>query len=98
MGERETMAKIHDPFAARGNLTSKVGECLIYRLAALASGGVGDVDKLPFSVKVLLESALRNLDEFEVTSDDVQRLCRWDQKFPTRVKCPLKVARVILQD
>src|SRR5437773_3324257 len=92
------MAKIHDPFSARSTLSSKAGECLIYRLAALSTGGVGDVDKLPFSVKVLLESALRNLDEFEVTSDDVQRLARWDPKVSDTSEVPFKVARVILQD
>src|SRR5882762_1699954 len=92
------MAKIHDPFSARTTLTSKAGECLIYRLAALATGGVGDVDKLPFSVMVLLVREQRNLDEFEVTSDDVQRLCRWDPKVADTGEVPFKVARVILQD
>src|SRR5437764_5506122 len=94
----EKTNKNSDPFGARASLTSKAGDVSYFKLAALASGGVGDVDKLPFSVKVLLESALRNLDEFEVTSDDVQRLCRWDPKVSDTGEVPFKVARVILQD
>src|SRR5687767_10496119 len=92
------MEKTHDPFAARGTLSSKAGECLIFRMSALAKAGVANIDKLPFSVKVLLESALRNLDEFEVTSEDVQRLARWDPKVSDTSEVPFKVARVILQD
>ncbi len=90
------MSKIHDPFQARATLSSKAGDVLIHRLGALS--GVGDIDKLPFSVKVLLESALRNLDEFEVTSEDVQRLAKWDPKSSDTSEVPFKVARVILQD
>jgi aconitate hydratase len=67
-------------------------------MSALAKAGVANIDKLPFSVKVLLESALRNLDEFEVTSEDVQRLARWDPKVSDTSEVPFKVARVILQD
>jgi aconitate hydratase len=53
---------------------------------------------MPFSIKVLLESALRNVDDFEITADDVKRLAAYD---PTAVKpeeLPFKPARVILQD
>jgi aconitate hydratase len=87
-----------EPFGAKATLNSKAGNVSICRLRALAERGVGDIDKLPFSVKVLLESALRNRDEFEVTSEDVRRLAQWDPKVSIRVKCPSKVARVILQD
>jgi len=88
----------HDPFGARATLNSKAGNVTICRVGALAERGIGDIDKLPFSVKVLLESALRCNDEFEVTSEDVQRLARWDPKVSDTGEVPFKVARVILQD
>src|SRR4051812_25750376 len=94
----EKTNKNHDPFGARATLNSKAGDFAIYRLGALAQRGVADIDKLPFSVKVLLESALRNRDEFEVTSEDVKRLAKWDPKVSDTGEVPFKVARVILQD
>src|SRR5436853_190190 len=86
-----------DPFSARTILSTKAGDFWIYRLAAL-SPRFPQIEKLPFSVKVMLESALRNLDEFEVSSDDVRRLAQWDAKVSDMGEVPFKVARVILQD
>src|SRR5215212_5101232 len=79
-GKMEKTNKNHDPFGARATLNSKAGDFAIYRLGALAQRGIADINKLPFSVKVLLESALRNRDEFEVTSEDVRRLAAWNPK------------------
>src|SRR3954470_4376300 len=97
-GKMEKNIKNHDPFGAKATLDSKAGQVTICRLAALKQRGIADIDKLPFSVKVLLESALRCNDEFEVTSEDVQRLARWDPKVSDTGEVPFKVARVILQD
>jgi aconitate hydratase len=85
-------------FGAASKLTTKAGDFTIYGLNALKKAGIGDIDKLPFSIKVILESALRNLDEFEVTSDDVKRLAGWNPKASDIEEVPFKVARVILQD
>ena len=68
------MAKTLNSFGAEATLHSKAGDVTIYRLDALAKAGIGNVDKLPFSIKVLLESTLRNLDKFEVQQQDVERL------------------------
>jgi aconitate hydratase len=87
-----------NPFGAQSVLKTAAGDLQMYRLDALAQRGIGDVQHLPFSVKVLLESCLRNLDEFEVRSQDVVRLANWS---PTRTEAgeiPFKVGRVILQD
>src|SRR2546421_3087320 len=86
------------PFGAKATLNAKAGDVSFFRLGALSQRGVGEIDKLPFSVKVLLESALRNRDEFEVTSEDVRRLAQWDPKVSDTGEVPFKVARVILQD
>lgn len=56
--------------------------------------------KLPFSIRVLLESAVRNCDNFHVTEQDVQKIMDWEknQAIPEGVEVPFKPARVILQD
>ena len=91
------MSKRIDPFGAKGKFTTPDGEVNIYRLSALKDAGIGHVDKLPFSIKVLLENALRNLDNYAVTEDDVKALANWsaDNEDTT---IPFKPARVILQD
>jgi len=89
---------IHNPFGAQSTLKTKAGEFAYYRLGSLKDAGVADIDKLPFSIKILLESCLRNLDEFEVSSDDVRRVANWSPKGNELREVPFKVARVILQD
>src|SRR6185503_2928422 len=98
VGKMDKNIKNHDPFGAKASLDSKAGPVTICRLSALQQRGVADIDKLPFSVKVLLEAALRCNDEFEVTSEDVRRLAKWDPKVSDTGEVPFKVARVILQD
>ena len=56
------------------------------------------VDKLPYSIRVLLESAIRNCDEFNVTSNDVEKILNWVENAPKDVEIPFKPARVLLQD
>jgi aconitate hydratase len=85
-------------FGAESKLTSQAGDVSIFRLNRLAELKLGDIDRLPFSIKVLLESALRNTDNFEVTEDDVRRLCAWKAEKVDPVELPFKPARVILQD
>jgi len=87
-----------DRFGARGKLDTGSGEAVIYRLNALSKQGIGHVNKLPFSIKVMLENALRNLDNNEVSEEDVNNLASWDHTQPMDVEIPFKPARVILQD
>ncbi|HUB25797.1 MAG TPA: aconitase family protein, partial [Tepidisphaeraceae bacterium] len=87
-----------DVFGSAAKLKSAEGELTIYRLQKLLDAGIGHVDKLPLSIKVLLESCLRNLDNFQVTEKDVQRLASWDAKAIPAEEVPFKPARVILQD
>jgi len=54
-------------------------------------------DKLPFSIRVLLESAVRNCDEFHVCKSDIENILDWNAK-QDNVEIPFKPARVILQD
>ncbi|KAI3891410.1 hypothetical protein MKW92_013345 [Papaver armeniacum] len=56
------------------------------------------VDKLPYSIKILLESAIRNCDNFQVTKADVEKIIDWENSSPKQVEIPFKPARVLLQD
>lgn len=56
------------------------------------------VANLPYSVRVLLESAVRNADEFQVTSADVETIMNWKQTSEKDMEIPFKPARVLLQD
>ncbi|XP_057993659.1 aconitate hydratase 1 isoform X2 [Hevea brasiliensis] len=56
------------------------------------------IDKLPYSIRILLESAIRNCDEFQVKSKDVEKIIDWENTSPKQVEIPFKPARVLLQD
>ncbi|CAA0813970.1 Aconitate hydratase 2- mitochondrial [Striga hermonthica] len=56
------------------------------------------IDKLPYSIKILLESAIRNCDNFQVTKEDVDKIIDWKNSAPKQVEIPFKPARVLLQD
>ncbi|MCC7351157.1 MAG: aconitate hydratase AcnA [Phycisphaerales bacterium] len=87
-----------NPFGSQFTIKSKAGELKGYRLARLAELGLGSLDRMPFSIKVLLESALRNMDNFQVNEEDVKRLAGWNAAKLEPVELPFKPARVILQD
>ena len=88
----------NNPFGAESILDTRDGKVGYFRLNKLAEDNVALVDHLPFSIRVLLESALRNCDGFQVTANDVTRLMRWDAESPAKVELPFKPARVVLQD
>ncbi|CAN0901022.1 Aconitate hydratase 3, mitochondrial, partial [Linum grandiflorum] len=56
------------------------------------------IDRLPYSIRILLESAIRNCDNFQVTNDDVEKIIDWENTSPNNVEIPFKPARVLLQD
>jgi len=94
------MADTHakNSFSSRDRFDTGSGEATYYRLGRLQELGLGDVDRLPFSIKVLLESLLRNEDGYTVTADDVRNLAGYDPRDPVQAEIPFKPARVILQD
>ena len=85
-----------DPFGARAPFNTPLGRRAIHRLDALRK--VGDVERLPYSIKVLLESCLRNLDGQVVTQEHVRALARYDASGPGDVEIPFMPGRVLLQD
>lgn len=56
------------------------------------------VDKLPFSIRVLLESAVRNCDDFQIKQEHVEKILNWEISQNDSVEIPFRPARVILQD
>ena len=89
---------IQDPFSARTTLETPLGALVVYRLDALAQAGVGSVNHLPYSIKVLLEAVLRNIDGFAVHEDHVRSIVAYDAKNVQDVEIPFKPGRVVLQD
>ena len=85
-------------FGALASLRWSGGTASLYRLDRLEKVGLGNVSSLPFSLKVLLESLLRNCDGLHVTEEDVAALAGWKSDSPAAREVPFKPARVILQD
>ena len=86
-----------DTFGARRRLQLPDGSsATIYDLQALARAGVGRIDRLPFSIRILLENLLRHENGTTVTSADIEALAAWDPSDEREVS--FMPARVILQD
>jgi aconitate hydratase len=92
--------RINDPFDARDTFSIGSGgrRAGIYRLTKLEDAGLASISALPFSIRVLLESVLRNCDGHQVTEEDVRNLAGFNPAAPSRVEVPFKPARVVLQD
>ena len=69
-----------------------------YSLPQLEKENVGPVSKLPVSIRIVLESLLRNVDGKRITEDDVRDLANWQPNAPRTEEIPFVVARVLLQD
>ena len=87
-----------DFYGARAIFDTGSGTAHFYRLQRLEDEGLGAISRLPFSIKVLLESVLRQCDGDVVTQDDVANLAGWSARSPKPVELPFKPARVIMQD
>jgi aconitate hydratase len=85
-------------FGTLTTLPGTDGTVKYYRLDALAEQGVADVGRLPRSIRVLLEAALRAENGREVTREDVLKIATYDPKNPPRTEIPFLPARVLLQD
>ncbi len=84
-----------DPFHSLKCLKSGL---FYYSLAALEDLNIGPISRLPVSIRIMLESLLRNCDGEIVTQEDVRRLASWQAKNPGDADVPFIVARVVLQD
>src|SRR5438067_1856743 len=73
-------------------------EGLCYTLPALEEQGVGKISRLPVSIRIVLESVLRNCDGKKARRKDVETLAKWNAKKPANEEIPFVVARIVLQD
>ncbi len=70
----------------------------LHSLPALEEQGIGPISKLPVSIRIVLESVLRNCDGKKVNPEDVRTLANWKAKAPAQEEIPFVVARIVLQD
>lgn len=92
---------ICNPFQTLRELNSPASgkKGFFYSLPALEQQGIGKISRLPVSIRVVLESLLRNCDGVAVTEQDVRNLAQWNAAAPALdTEVPFTVARVILQD
>ena len=89
---------MNNSFGTRGTIDTGSTRAGIYRLSKLARDGIGNIESLPFSMKVLLENALRNEDGRLFQAEDAVNLASWDADDYKPVEIPFSPARVILQD
>lgn len=85
-----------DIFKVKKVLNDKGNSQTYYSLAELEKQG-HNISKLPFSIRILLENALRNYDDFAVTKENIETILNWDPKGSDK-DIPFKPARVLMQD
>jgi len=73
-------------------------EAFFYSLPALEEQGISNISRLPVSIRIVLESVLRNCDGEKVRRKDVETLANWNAKSPANAEIPFVVARIVLQD
>jgi aconitate hydratase len=92
------MPSSRDQFGARTTLATRDGPVRYYALPALEKAGLLDLAKTPFTIRILLENALRQSDGGRATADHVRLVASWrPEKRPDR-EFPFMPARVVLQD
>jgi aconitate hydratase len=90
---------MHDEFKTLRKLDTGTGrEAFFYSLPALEEQGIGKISRLPISIRIVLESVLRNCDGEKVRRKDVEALANWNAKSPANEEIPFVVARILLQD
>ena len=88
-----------NPFGSLRQFAPAAGaQAPFFSLPALEAAGLGPISRLPHSIRVVLESVLRNCDGKKVTEDHVRQLASWQARATRTEEIPFVVARVILQD
>ncbi len=87
----------NDPFGALTSRTLSEGETHYYRLGRLEEDGMTEIARLPFSIRILLENALRNAEQGYVSADDVRAIAEWSPE-KAGANIPFLPSRVVLQD
>ncbi|GAB2991931.1 aconitate hydratase AcnA [uncultured Cyclobacterium sp.] len=85
-----------DPYKIIKKLPSAQGDLSYWSLEELKKQGY-PINKLPFSIRILLENTLRNFDDFAITKENIETLLNWKPE-PSEKDIPYKPARVLMQD
>jgi aconitate hydratase len=92
-------ARMNDEFKTLRKFDAgKRHEAFFHSLPALEEQGIGKISRLPVSIRIVLESVLRNCDGQKVRRKDVEALANWNAKAPASEEIPFVVARIVLQD
>ena len=89
---------MQDTFQARRTLRTRAGEVTLASLPALEQAGLTRLERLPYSIRILLESVLRQVNGREITDDDVRSVAGWSPRPTHRPQIPFLPARVLMQD
>jgi len=89
---------MNDFFKARDVLTVGKKKYVIYRLDALEKAGFTDLKRLPYSIRIMLEAALRQCNDVEITQQDVKNIAAWQPRAESRPGIPFLPGRVVMQD
>src|ERR1043166_7200461 len=87
---------LYDSLQRFTTAAGKTGQ--FYSLPALETAGVGKISRLPVSIRIVLESVLRNCDGRKISEEHVRQLAGWGPNAPRTEEIPFVVARVVLQD
>ena len=92
------MTEYVDSFGSRSTVQFGGASVDLFRLRAVEMAGLGDVDDLPFCMRILLENLLRNEDGKTVTREHIEAISSWDPKARSNREIAYQPARVLLQD
>ncbi|MEW9502540.1 aconitate hydratase AcnA [Jeotgalibacillus marinus] len=98
MANQGTKTAIQDIFQAKKSFELEGKRYHYYELKALEEKGLTKISKLPYSIRVLLESVLRQYDGRVIKEDHIKNLAKWGSKDVQDAEVPFKPSRVILQD
>ena len=89
----------HNLYNSHQTLTLANGKSsTLYSLPALEKAGIGNISRLPVSIRIVLESVLRNCDGKKVTEQHIRELANWKPNADRTQEIPFIVARIVLQD
>ncbi|WP_456312343.1 aconitate hydratase AcnA [Pseudomonas shirazensis] len=86
----------NDIYQIKKILKTKSGEFSYYSLTEMQRQGF-DIEKMPFSIRILLENVLRNFDDFAITKENIETILHWKPEASDK-DIPFKPARVLMQD
>ena len=93
-----TSDDLKDLFGSKQTINIGDKKVNLYRLKKLEEQGITNISKLPYSIRVLLEAVLRNVDGKVITEEDVKNLASWSPDGVLAVDIPFTPSRVLMQD